>query len=343
VMLSHANLLISAMGAYLSGGQYQLAGERYLHVAPMFHLADFAGLISANLVAATHVVIPAFDPIAVMAAIEQHHVTETLLIPIMIQLLIDHPELPAHDLSSLRRLGYGGSPIPLAVLERTRKALPGVALVQAYGQTELAPVATVLGPSEHEDARRRQLLRSGGRASACCEVRIVDAQDREVPRGEMGEIVVRGGNVMLGYWKRPEETKTALRSGWMHTGDLGRMDSQGYVYVLDRLKDMIVTGGENVYSIEVENAVSSHPAVANCAVIGVPDERWGERVHAVVVLKPGASVTSEEIRDHAKARIAGYKAPRTVEFVDVLPLSPTGKVLKRALREAYRAAERPAH
>jgi acyl-CoA synthetase (AMP-forming)/AMP-acid ligase II len=164
------------------------------------------------------------------------------------------------------------------------------------------------------------------------EVRIVDAEDREVPRGTQGEIVVRGGNVMLGYWNRLEETAAALRDGWCHTGDIGQMDGDGYLFVLDRLKDMIVSGGENVYGAEVENAVASHPAVASCAVIGLPDEIWGEIVHAVVVLMIGAAATADEIRDHARRTIAGYKAPRTVEFVDALPISAAGKVLKRTLR-----------
>jgi acyl-CoA synthetase (AMP-forming)/AMP-acid ligase II len=334
VMLSHANLLTSAMGGQ-AAGLFSGAGSRFLHVAPMFHLADLAGLIGTLISGGTHVIVPMFDPVAVMDACERHRVTETVLIPIMIQMLVDHPELASRDLSSLRTMLYGGSPIPLAVLDRARKALPGVGFVQAYGQTELSPLATLLGAAEHEDADRPDRLRSGGRAAPCTEVRIADAEDREVPRGEMGEILVRGGNVMLGYWRRPEETAAALRGGWMHTGDLGRMDADGYVYVLDRLKDMIITGGENVYSTEVENAVASHPAVANCAVIGVPDERWGERVHAVVVLQPGAAATEGEIREHAKASIAGYKAPRTVEFVDALPVTPTGKVLKRELRARY--------
>jgi acyl-CoA synthetase (AMP-forming)/AMP-acid ligase II len=168
-------------------------------------------------------------------------------------------------------------------------------------------------------------------------VRIFDEDDREVPRGQVGQIVVRGGNVMLGYWNRPEETEAALRGGWMHTGDGGYMDGRGYVFLVDRIKDMIVTGGENVYSVEVENALAAHPAVAACAVIGVPDPDWGERVHAVVVLADtgAAPPTPEQVREHVKERIAGYKAPRTVEFVESLPMSGAGKILKRELRERY--------
>jgi acyl-CoA synthetase (AMP-forming)/AMP-acid ligase II len=266
-----------------------------------------------------------------MAAIETHCVTDVLLIPTMIQMVVDHPALPDHDLSSLRRLLYGGSAISEAVLNRTMKALPGTELVQAYGMTELAPLATILGPDEHTPAR----LRSAGRAAPVTELRIVDADDREVPRGTVGEIVVRGGGVMQGYWRKPDETEAALRGGWMHTGDAAFMDGDGYVFIVDRVKDMIISGGENVYSAEVENALAQHPAVAACAVIGVPDPDWGERVHAVVVLGAGASVTSDELRAHTTTLIAGYKAPRSVEFVDSLPLSGAGKVLKRELRAKY--------
>jgi acyl-CoA synthetase (AMP-forming)/AMP-acid ligase II len=334
VMLSHANLLTSALGSQACG--LFPAGSRFLHAAPMFHLADLAAVVGVTTMGGTHVIVPAFDPVVVMRAIAKHRVTDTILIPIMIQLLVDHPERTAHDLSSLRRLVYGGSPIPVAVLDRARKALPTVSFVQAYGQTELAPVATILLPADHEETGPDPArLRSGGRAAPHAEVRIVDPEDRDVARGEVGEIVVRGGNVMLGYWRRPEETEAALRGGWMHTGDAGRMDADGYVYVVDRIKDMIITGGENVYSTEVENAIAAYPAVANCAVIGVPDEHWGERVHAVVVLTPGADATAEEVREHVKTLIAGYKAPRTVEFVDALPVSPAGKILKRELRARY--------
>lgn len=284
--------------------------------------------------------IPAFDPVATMRAIETHRVTDALLVPVMIQMLVDHPEVAEHDLSSVQRIMYGAAPIAQAVLERAMKAFPNAGLTQAYGMTELAPVATLLGPADHAGG----LLRSAGRGAPHAEVRIVDADDNEVPRGTVGEIAVQGDHVMLGYWNRPEETAAAIRDGWMHTGDGGYMDEQGYVYVVDRIKDMIVSGGENVYSAEVENAVAAHPSVAACAVIGVPDREWGERVHAVIVCLPGTSVTVEEIRDHAKTLIAGYKAPRTIEVVDSLPVSGAGKIRKRELREPYWAdADRQVH
>lgn len=331
VMLSHASLLISTLGVIATGDLFG-PGGRYLHAAPMFHLADLAGWNAQLLQGGTHVIIPMFEPGAVLKAIETHQVTDALLVPLMIQAVIAHPELSERDLSSLRGVIYGASPIPQAVLERAMKAFPNADFTQAYGMTELAPVATLLGPDDH---KKDTLLRAAGRAAPHAEVKIVDPGDNEVPRGTVGEIVVRGGHVMQGYWNKPEETAAAIRDGWMHTGDGGYMDDEGYVFIADRIKDMIVTGGENVYSVEVENAVAKHPAVAQCAVIGIPDEQWGEAVHAVVVLKPGEQATAAEIREHTKTLIAGYKAPRSAEFVDELPVSGAGKILKRDLRKKH--------
>ncbi|MFC4947914.1 acyl-CoA synthetase [Pseudonocardia sp. GCM10023141] len=331
VMLSHTNMLVSALGSTANGG-FMTRGGRLLHTAPMFHLADIAAWVAGCALGSTHVIVAMFDPVAVIAAIEKHATTDALLVPLMIQVLADHPAAQTADLSSMQNLIYGASPISEAVLERAVKILPTADFTQAYGMTELSPVATMLGAADHRDATLR---RSAGRAAPHCEVRIVDAEDNEVPRGTVGEVVARGGHVMLGYWNKPEETAAALRGGWMHTGDGAYMDERGYVFVVDRIKDMIVTGGENVYSAEVENALAQHPAVASCAVIGVPDAEWGERVHAVVVLQAGSAPTPEEIRAHVKTLIAGYKAPRTVEFVEALPVSGAGKILKRELRKKY--------
>ncbi|MBA3745094.1 long-chain-fatty-acid--CoA ligase [Sporichthya sp.] len=331
VMLSHANLVVSAMAA-AAAGEFLEADGRTLHAAPMFHLADLFTVLIRNILGGTHVIVPFFDPATVAQAIEKHQVTDTLLVPTMIQMLIDAPGVDDADLRSLRRLIYGASPISDALLSRAAVALPGVRFTQAYGMTELAPMATFLRPEEHADP---VLRRSAGRAGPNVEVRIVDTDDNEVASGVVGEVVVRGGNVMLGYWNRPAETADALRGGWMHTGDGGYMDERGYVFLVDRIKDMIVSGAENVYSAEVENALATHPAVAQCAVIGVPDPELGERVHAVVVLFPGAAATHEELRAHCKTLIAGYKAPRTSEFVEAMPLSGAGKILKRELRAKY--------
>ena len=331
VMLSHDNLGVSWLGSAASGTLVR-PGSRTLHVAPMFHLADLLSWGATVLVGGSHVMLPAFDPVAVFSAVAEHRVSYTLLVPTMIQLLVDHPEVTRYDLTSLQAVLYGASPIPQAVLERAMKALPAASFTQAYGMTELSPVATLLSPADHEAG---DVLRSAGRAAPHAEVRVVDSDDAEVPSGTVGEIAVRGGHVMLGYWNKPEETAAAIRDGWMHTGDGGYLDERGYLYIVDRLKDMIISGGENVYSAEVENAIASHPAVAQCAVIGVPDPHWGERVHAVIVPKPDATVTLDDLRDHVKGRIAGYKAPRSLEIAGTLPVSGAGKILKRELRKGH--------
>jgi len=331
VMLSHNNLLTSSIGS-LASGHFVSAGGRLLHTAPLFHLAGIAVWSAGCQVGSFHVIVAMFSPAEVIAAIADHQVTDALLVPTMIQMLVDDPAIADSDMSSLVHLVYGASPISEAVLGRARKVFPSAGFTQAYGMTELSPCATMLTPTDHENPA---LHRSAGRAAPHVEVRIVDPNDNEVARGEVGEVVVRGDNVMVGYWNRPEDTAAAVRDGWMHTGDGGRMDENGYVFIVDRIKDMIITGGENVYSAEVENALASHPAVAACAVIGVPDADWGERVHAVVVLLPGQQATVDEIRTHCKTLIAGYKAPRSVDFVDAMPMSGAGKILKRELRKQY--------
>ena len=335
VMLSHANLFASGMS--LLGEGISPRGSVYLHAAPMFHLADFGISIPQYLAGNAHAIIPAFKPDAVLESIERDRVTDVLLVPTMIQMLVDHPAMKAgHDIRSLKRVIYGASSISEAVLDRAMAALPGVEFYQAYGMTELSPVATI-NPAWYHTAEGRKAgkLRSGGRASFGTEVRIVDELGAEVPIGTVGEVAVRGPNVMLGYWNKPEQTAAALRNGWMHTGDGAYMDADGFIFVVDRLKDMIKSGGENVFSAEVENALAQHAAVASCAVIGVPSDEWGEAVHAVVVAKPGLDVTAEELIDHCKSLIAGYKCPRTVEMRDALPISGAGKILKTVLRKPF--------
>jgi len=335
VMLSHDNIFSSALG--LAAEAMAPAGSVYLHAAPMFHLADM-GLAGPHWLAGnTHVVIPSFNPEAVLNAIERDRVTHMLLVPTMIQMLMDHPAMQQpRDLSSLRMLIYGASPISETLVDRAMKALPNVGFVQAYGMTELSPLATVLPPYYHTvEGRKLGKMRAAGRAGPCVEVRIVDEQDQEVPRGTVGEVAVRGPNVMQGYWNKPEQTAAALRNGWMHTGDGAYMDEEGFIFIVDRMKDMIISGGENVYSSEVENALAQHPAIAACAVIGIPSAEWGETVHASVVVKPGQEATAEQLIAHCKSLIAGYKCPRSVSFVEALPLSGAGKILKTTLREPY--------
>jgi acyl-CoA synthetase (AMP-forming)/AMP-acid ligase II len=331
VAISHTNFVTSALGSQATYPS-MTPGGRLLHAAPMFHLADLGAWMIQSMVGGTDVIVPAFDPPAVLETIEQHGVTSVLLVPTMIQMLADHPDAATRDLSSLRVVLYGASPISTAVLDRAMKCFSSAEFVQAYGMTELSPMASLLNPSDHADP---SLLRSAGRAAVHCQIKIVDEDDVDVALGTVGQIIVRGGHVMQGYWGKPEETAVALKGGWMHTGDAGYLNERGYLFVVDRVKDMIISGGENVYSTEVENALAKHPAVAACAVIGVPDDRWGERVHAVVVLKPGASATDTELEDHARELISSYKIPRSIEFRDGLPISAAGKVLKRELRAAY--------
>ncbi len=335
VMLSHANLFASGMS--LLGEGISPRGSVYLHAAPMFHLADFGLSIPQHLAGNAHAIIPAFNPEAVLECIARDRVTDVLLVPTMIQMLVDHPAMKAgHDCSSLKRVVYGASTISEAVLDRAMAALPGVEFFQAYGMTELSPVATI-NPAWYHTAEGRKAgkLRSGGRASFGTEVRIVDESGNEVALGTVGEVAVRGPNVMLGYWNKPEQTAAALRGGWMHTGDGAYMDKDGFIFIVDRLKDMIKSGGENVFSAEVENALAQHPAVASCAVIGIPSEKWGEAVHAVVVAKAGSSPTGEQLIAHCRTLIAGYKCPLTVELRDALPLSGAGKILKTVLRQPF--------
>lgn len=328
VMLSHRNLVTSALGLS-AGGDMIRPGARYLHAAPMFHLADLAAWASVTQLGGTHAMIPMFDPVQVMAAVERHGITEMVLIPVMIQAVVDHPELGRHDLSSLRMIAYGGSVITQAVLERAMAALPNTAFSQAYGMTELAPVATMLSSEDHAKAN---LLRSAGRAAPHCEVLIADPTDVEVPRHTVGEIVVRGDNVMQGYWNKPAETAEALRNGWMHTGDGAYMDDDGYVFIVDRLKDMIVVSGMKVFPNEVEDVLTSHPKVLEAAVIGLPDAHSGECVVAYIVRRD-ASLTVEDIREFCRQRLTGYKTPRRIEFRDALPKTNVGKILRRALRD----------
>jgi acyl-CoA synthetase (AMP-forming)/AMP-acid ligase II len=334
VMLSHGNLLSNALSGLADVPMPY--DWNILHVAPLFHLAAMSLVIRAFVRGVAHVILPTFNPLSVIQTIEAERVASTLLVPTMIQMVADHPQVHEHDLSSLKQILYGGSSISEALLDRAFAAFPGVEFAQGYGMTELSPSITfLLGPCHTPQGRLTGRLRSAGQAICGVDVRIVDSDDRELPVGQIGEIAARGPGMMLGYWNKPEETQQALRGGWMHTGDAGYLDEDGYLYIVDRIKDMIVTGGENVYSAEVENALGGHAAVASCAVLGIPDDKWGEAVHAVVVLKAGASATEEEIRLHCRSLIAGYKCPRSVEFRESLPLSGVGKFLKFKLREEY--------
>ncbi|MFJ2668164.1 long-chain fatty acid--CoA ligase [Nocardia fluminea] len=334
VVLSHANLITAALGGLASGNFFVgRDSPRALHVAPMFHLADLGFLLMTSIAGGTNIALPGFDPQAIFACIDQHQVTDTVLVPTMLQMLVDNPARTDFDLGTLRTIIYGASPVSPALLQRATEALPEAEFVQVYGMTELAAMATILPAADHHVPQRG---RSAGRPMPTAEIRVIDDADNKLGVGAIGEVIVRGGQTMLGYWNKPEDTDQALQDGWMHTGDAGYFDEHGYLYIVDRFKDMIISGGENVYSSEVETALSQHPAVAAAAVIGIPHDQWGESVHAVVVLKPGTSVDTEQLQSHTRTLIAGYKVPRSIEFVAELPVSGAGKILKRTLRESRR-------
>jgi len=335
VMLPHRALWYNGIVLAKHVGLEQ--GDVYLHAAPMFHLADGAASGGASMVGAKHAYIQAFDVDRALDCIEEQEVTHALMVPTMIGMVLQHPNFSAERLSSLRTMLYGASPMPQGVLREALEKLPNVDFIQAYGQTELAPLVTVLPASYHQlEGSRSGKLRSAGRVVVGCEVRILDEDGKEQAPGDVGEIVARSPGTMLGYWNLPEQTESTLVDGWVHTGDGAYRDEDGFVFIVDRLKDMIVTGGENVFSAEVESAISTHPAVAEVAVVGVPSEKWGEAVHAIVVAREGKSVTEGEIVDFCKPLIANYKCPRSVTLRDEpLPLSGAGKVLKKDLRAPF--------
>jgi long-chain acyl-CoA synthetase len=331
VMLSFMALWTAAIGIVLANRM--APGGRMLHATPMFHLADGGMSHGAMIQGATHVFVPRFDPADVIATIDRQQVTDVLLVPTMIGMLQASDAYAPEKLRSLRCLSFGASPIPAPILAKLQADLPEVNLLHVYGQTEMGPTISYLEP-HHQVAGGPKAL-SVGKPFACVEARIVDADGVEVAPGVPGEIMARGPCAMMGYWNKPEDTAKTIVSGWVKTGDVAYKDADGFLFICDRVKDMIITGGENVFCAEVENAVAGHPAVAQVAVIGVPDPEFGERVHAVIVPKPGQTPTADEIKAHCKGRIANYKFPRSIELRDALPVSAAGKVLKRDLREPH--------
>jgi long-chain acyl-CoA synthetase len=330
VMLTHANLIANAYHMLVT--QPCRRGDRFAVIAPMFHAAGSFGVLATVWTGGCHVMLPVFDPERAVDLLETEAITATLLVPTMLAAMADAQLARPRDTSRLRELGHGGSPVATEVVRRAAKAFPTARLTHWYGATETAPIATAL-PDE-------QLVLDGPRARSCGQptvglrIRIVNPEGHEVPVGEVGEVTIRGANVMQGYWNKPEQTAQVLRDGWYHSGDLGYMDEEGYLFLVDRSKDMIVSGGENVYSTEVEEALYKHPLVLEAAVFGVPDPRWGEAVYAVVV--PRGEVHPQELVAHCREHIAGYKVPKQIELrQDPLPKSGPGKVLKRQLREPF--------
>ncbi len=335
VMLSQHNVAVNAQHAIRLAEFTER--DVWLHSCPMFHAADYWSCFALTLLGAFHVFMEKFEPRQVLEMIQAHGVTRILLVPTMINMILELPDAADFDVSTIQRVLYGASPMPV---ERLKAAMElfGPVMQHLYGQTETSPflTSTLLRDcksSGTEEEMRR--LSSCGQEIVGVEVRVVNASGQQVQPGEVGEVIARGPNVMLGYWRRPEETKKALVDGWVRTGDMATVDSKQYIYIMDRAKDMIITGGENVFSPEVENVLYSHPAVLDAAVIGVPDDKWGEAVKAIVVPQPGRQVTAEELIAHCQEWIAHYKCPSTVDFVESLPKSGPGKILKSELRKPF--------
>ena len=334
VMLTHANLVLNLLAAnHAAARPLEAVG---ITIAPMFHVGGMGLVLQLMQRLCRQVILPGFDELALLQAIADERGSETFLVPTMLKRLVEHPRFAEFDTSALQLVLYGAAPIDGSLLAQAQRALPAAGFCQLYGMTELSPVVTALPAWCHAPGKPPGRLRSAGRAVAVAEVRIVDPHGQPVASGVVGEIVARGPCVMAGYWNQPEQTAAAVQDGWTHTGDVGWMDGDGFVYVVDRLKDMIVTGGENVYSAEVENAIALLPAVSMVAAIGVPDDRWRARVHAVVVvLRDGLVLDAEALIAHCRQQIAGHKCPRSVEFRSALPLSAAGNLLKHELRAPF--------
>jgi fatty-acyl-CoA synthase len=337
VALTHRNIYLHAFQACMA-----LRPERdhvELHTIPLFHANGWGAAHYITFIGGTHVMVPKFDPAEIFRLIQKERVQTCSLVPTMATALVNCPERVNYDLTSLRRIMLGGAASSPTIVREVEEKL-GCTCLAGYGLTETSPVATLssVKPDLYLSERERiEMQAMTGYAIPGVELRVVDANDRDVPRDgkSIGEILVRGDNVMDSYWKQPESTKEVLRGGWLHTGDMAVWNSDNYLLILDRKKDIIVSGGENISSLEVEKALIAHPSVLECAVIPVPDQKWGEVPHALVVLKPGAQATDAELIEFCRTRIAHYKCPHTVEFVAELPKTGTGKILKRDIRKKY--------
>ncbi len=335
VLLPHRSLFAVMRSLHAHGDPWIGWSDRDvgLQALPSFHIGGLWWAVTTLFVGATNVVLPAFAGWQALDLIARHRVTKTCFVPSMIQLMLAEPNAATADVSSLDTVVYGGSPIPTTLLERALARFR-CRFFQIYGLTETGNTAVCLRHEDHVGPEPSRRL-AAGRPYPGVDVKCVDASGATLPPGAIGEICIRSPANMIGYWNRPDATRDTLRDGFVHTGDAGTIDADGYVFISDRVKDMIIHAGENVYPAEVENALSSHPAIAEVAVIGIPDERWGEAVKALVVLVPGASVTPQELARHARARIADFKVPKSVDFVTSLPRTPSGKLRKAELREPY--------
>lgn len=336
-LLSHRSVICNLMQGTMSAPYRLNPGDRVLLVLPLFHAAAGIAAFTAIAVGGTLVIHKEFVPLEVIRALQEDKIVSTTMVPSVLQfMLVGVPGIDEMKFPHLRVVTYGAAPISEAVLRHAMKVF-GAKFTQAYGMTELSAGATSLSEEDHEKALagRPELLLSAGRPMPWTEVRIEDAEGNVLPAGEVGEICVRGPQMMIGYWARPEASAEAMRGGWMHTGDAGSMDEEGYVYVRDRIKDMIVSGGENIYPNEVEAALYEHPNIAECAVIGVPDEKWGEAVMGVIATRDGQEIATDVLVAFCRERLGGYKIPKKFVFIKALPRNPSGKVLKRELRAPY--------
>lgn len=331
VQLTHRGLNFMRLCEHLEPAYEWREGDVMLTVMPVFHLVGTGLSVQALYNGAAVSVLPALEPANMLKFIARDRPTICALVPTAIQMVLDHPDSKTADFSSLRLVMYAGSAISSTLLKRALTEMK-CKFMQFYGATESSGAITLLRPEQH-DVNDEARLRSCGTPLPLIEVKIVDPDGNEVPEGSNGEFWVRMPNMFGGYWNQPEATAAVMRDGWYRTGDAGFRDKEGLLYIVDRVKDMIITGGENVYSAEVEQALAQHPGVKQCAVIGLPDAKWGERVTAVIVAAPGTVLTQEEIIAHCRGLIAGYKVPKEVRFVEALPMTATGKILKRAVRD----------
>jgi len=328
--IDDSKTLVMDMGLY--------PGHRRVQITPLFHIAGNTHFRSSLYIGGCNIIMKFFDPVATLQIIQDERATHMDFVPTHLVAMLNLPDLDKYDISSMKLLWYGASPMPLEMLKKGMQVF-GPIFAQGYGQSETGPAISHLSKEDHNvldrPEKEQRKLTSAGRPDIGVQVRIVDEEGNDVEPGEVGEIIVRSKHIMVEYWHKPEETKEVLINGWVHTGDMGYYDDEGYIYIADRKKDMIISGGENVYTREVEEVLYRHPAVLEAAVIGIPDPYWVEKVHAVVETRKGVSTTAEEIIAFCKKHIAGYKVPKDIEFVDSLPKNPAGKILKRELREKY--------
>jgi len=337
-VITHGSLLSSrdatASGEAMRGWQEPIPGDVTLLAMPCFHISGTGSGIGTMVAGTNAIVLPEYDPTKALDLIENYNISKIFLVPAAIQILLNHPRVNEVDFSRLKYVTYGASPIPLELMREAMRVM-GCGFVQMYGMTETSGTIVALDPEDHvpEGSVR---MRSVGKPLAGVEIKVIDEAGNPVPAGAVGEIATRSNKNMRGYWNNPDATASTIDAeGWLRTGDAGYLDEDGYLYIHDRVKDMIISGGENVYPAEVENALYSHPKVADVAVIGVPDAKWGEAVKACVVVKPGEDLSEAELIAHARTLIAGYKCPKSVDFIPALPRNPSGKILRRELRAPY--------